>query len=105
MKHAHDICAHVYGCIRTVDTIQLDSRMAPQHPKNAIKNIIDPMIMNNIGATPIFTSLNASNISSYFSRKPAPTATNAMPNNCKMKNERSKKQYLEKRIDKTNEIL
>lgn len=68
--------------VRTVDTIQLDSRMAPQHPKNAIKNMMEPTIMKAIGATPIFTFLNASSISSYFSKKPAPTATNAMPNNC-----------------------
>lgn len=67
----------------TVSTMQLDSKMAPQHPKKAIKNIADPMTMKAIGATLTFTSLNASRTSSYFNRNPTPTATKAIPHSCK----------------------
>lgn len=58
-----------------------DSNMAPQHPKKAIKNIAEPITMKAIGATLTFTSLKASNTSSYFSKNATPTATNAMPTN------------------------
>lgn len=55
--------------------------MAPQHPKNAIKNIAEPITMNPIGAILTFISLNASKTSSYFNRVPTPTAMRAMPHN------------------------
>lgn len=65
----------------TVRTMHSDSNMAPQHPKNAIKNIAEPITMNKIGATLTFMSLNASRTSSYFNRNPTPTAIRAIPHN------------------------
>lgn len=35
----------------TVDIMHSDSLMAPQHPKNAIKNTAEPITMNTIGYT------------------------------------------------------
>lgn len=69
----------------TVATKQWDSRMAPQHPKNAIKNTIAPITMNTIGAILMFGSLIAFIISSYFSKKAAPTDIKAMPHSWKEK--------------------
>lgn len=43
-----------------------DSNMAPQHPKNAIKNIADPMAMKMIGTTSACESLITSNTTSYL---------------------------------------
>lgn len=63
----------------TVETMQCDSRMAPQHPKNAISSMTEPIAINAIGATLTLASLKASKISSYFIRNPAPTVINAMP--------------------------
>lgn len=63
----------------TVETMQCDSRMAPQHPKNAISSMTEPIAINAIGATLTLASLKASKISSYFIKNPAPTVINAMP--------------------------
>lgn len=42
----------------TVIVIQCDSRMAPQHPKNAIINITEPITINTTGTATIFQSRN-----------------------------------------------
>lgn len=65
----------------TVKIIHSDSNMAPQQPKNAIKNIAEPIAMNTIGTTSACESLITSKTTSYLYRMDTPSTTIAMPPN------------------------
>lgn len=61
-----------------------DSRTAPQHPKNAIQKIIDPMTINMIGTECTFAYLSASCTSPVFAIIIPPIAINAIPPICNL---------------------
>lgn len=79
--------------VLTVKIMHSDSKIAPQQPKNAIKNIAEPIAMNTIGTTSACESLITSKTTSYLYRMDTPSTTIAIPPNCKSKRRKKKKPF------------
>lgn len=78
----------LFNKIHTVIDMHSDSRIAPQHPKNAIMKINPPKAINTIGK--FFTTACSLILSMPFTPANinAPNTIISIPHNCKNKNKR-----------------